>query len=129
MLRGVTRRAPALAKRSIRRRRAVERTAACGVVGAAGRVAPAATRRASCRAVRRTRRRSGRPWELVLLGRLRCRVDASQGGVRVRMMEDVERLLAVADLDLERATGPRVGDGHQDAVVALAPEQRHVDAV
>jgi hypothetical protein len=45
------------------------------------------------------------------------------------MVEDVEGLLAVANLDREPIAGLVVRDGHQHRVVVLAPEQPHVDHV
>jgi hypothetical protein len=44
-------------------------------------------------------------------------------------MEDVERSLTRSDRDLEAIAGLAVGDGDEDLVVALAPEQPDVDAV
>src|SRR3954467_9336039 len=44
-------------------------------------------------------------------------------------MEDVERLLALANLDREGLLGARVGDGDEDEVVVRAPQEAHLDAV
>src|SRR4051812_7735714 len=45
------------------------------------------------------------------------------------MLEHVDRALAVADLDGERVAGLGVRDGHEDAAVALGPQEADLDAV
>src|SRR5262245_14584684 len=50
-------------------------------------------------------------------------------GVRVRVVEDLERVLALADVDGEGLAGLRVADGDVDAAVDLAPEEAHVDPI
>jgi FixJ family two-component response regulator len=67
--------------------------------------------------------------DLELTARLGVGLDAVPRGVCVWMVEDVEGLLAVANLDREPITGLVVRDGHQHRVVVLAPEQPHVDHV
>jgi hypothetical protein len=62
-------------------------------------------------------------------GGVAARVDPMPGGVRVRVMENVERAVAVAHLDDERVAGLAVRDRHRDAVVRLAPQQPDMDPV
>src|SRR3954471_21444180 len=52
-----------------------------------------------------------------------------RGRVRVRVMEDVDRVLAVADLDREGLLGPGVGHGDEDDLVVRAPQEAYLDAV
>jgi hypothetical protein len=49
--------------------------------------------------------------------------------VRVGVMEDVERTLALAYRKLERDTALGVADRHRDAAVVLTPEQPDLDPV
>jgi hypothetical protein len=44
-------------------------------------------------------------------------------------MKDVERTLAIAKLDPEALARALVDDRHNESIVALAPEQPHVDPV
>jgi hypothetical protein len=62
-------------------------------------------------------------------GSIAARIDPMPRGVRVRVMEDLERAVAVPDLDDERVAGLGVRDRHRDAVVRLAPQQADVDPV
>jgi hypothetical protein len=43
------------------------------------------------------------------------------------VVEDVERSLAITNLDPEALAGVLVYDGHDRSIVALTPEQPHVD--
>jgi hypothetical protein len=49
--------------------------------------------------------------------------------MRQRVIEDVQRPLVVAHLDLEARAGAPIGHRHDNAVVARAPEKREVDPV
>src|ERR671931_2188664 len=49
--------------------------------------------------------------------------------VRVGVVEDLERVLALADLDGEGLAGLRVADRDVDAAIDLAPEEAHVDPI
>jgi hypothetical protein len=45
------------------------------------------------------------------------------------VMEDVERAVAIPNLDDERLAGLGIRDRHRDAVVRLAPQQPDVDPI
>src|SRR5262249_7593312 len=65
------------------------------------------------------------------LRRRPARVELEAAGCRVgeRMMEDVERPVALVEDELEVVVGRGVGDGDGHQVRRSAPEQRHRDAV
>lgn len=80
-------------------------------------------------AVERSRPASGHPE--AVSARLRCETRPVEGlgGVGVRVVENVERALAVADLKLECLARLDVVDRYRDVAVEGVPEQLDVDAV
>jgi hypothetical protein len=55
--------------------------------------------------------------------------EAAEGRVRVRMVEDVERVVAIVEDELERTAGPRVDDRDAHDVARCVPEERDLETV
>jgi len=55
-------------------------------------------------------------------------VDAVVGGIRVRVVEDIERTFVAAHIYAERLAGSRVDDGDPEPPVDLAPKQPDLEA-